>query len=96
MPRAFSASAMPASVPIPLATMPLIIGATNMANCSAFARTAAWPSRRASSGFGAVAQQRAARLLGRERFAGPLGNPPPLHLGERRVEVERERVGVGA
>jgi hypothetical protein len=46
-----SASAIPASVAIPLATMPAMIGATESAKPSAFARTAAWPSRRASSGF---------------------------------------------
>ena len=41
IPRALSASAIPASVPIPLATMPAMIGATAKAKPSAFARTAA-------------------------------------------------------
>jgi hypothetical protein len=31
-----------------------------------------------------------------QRLTRSLRYPPPVHLGERRVEVERERVGVGA
>jgi hypothetical protein len=91
----FSAKAMAPRPRTPDAGISSTIGSTFAARGSALTASVRRPRGSRFVEIARVAESRPCRLLGGEREPGALRDEPALLLGQRRVEVQHERVGVG-